>query len=1167
MSDHDDTCFGRIWTSAKTTVQAAAGMIRLSVFVSVVLPLAVVMFSFATIQEDFDGYIDDIDSSVDSALAEVVSVFTSSDNSTNSTSSTSNSTDSGGIDFPGVVSLTFGTFCRIFQVAAAVLLMGETIITTQSPFGLQVAIQHGFLNALRLPWGYVVSCLMLITATINSESYDTFLDETRLDKAIEKTSAALTGHIFKESCDDVDDGFPIFDVTADTDTSEYIDNPGEGTSGMLVLEIFTFSKAALLCLGAIGIVLAVIDRIRSPDKEIEHNELDNHAWRSRRWYDDNMDKLELDQSKRTRARRALLLLWPLFSIGLQCYFLSNRANQNGIDTLTNNGDNEEWFETLTDGAFYITHLAQLILAVLLAVNIIWCMTRSTVGIIHSATVLGAMFVLFLSVADFGPFMKSHLGDEFGDDSTATGVAAGAVVLLLLPLVAQIVLPNPKGGEGESCLDPVTRHMIPDALEFVKKICTPSIRWYRAGHSLAISAGVASLLLAFLSMGSPMVSLDYSIGPAFDTLKVGVEDIEAQITELKTKLGEAAANLDPCVSLPPPAEVNKGLEGFLKSAPFSTTKGLDEYEGEDYAIADGDVSAAIDACAKPYPGSMAADQQADCDALHSSLALTEKFNKTGQAAPAEVKDTCSSEFFPETKPDPESDRNQQCDDIMCGVFFGTMIALTAASCVPFAGAAAVGGKIAARIARTVISFGKRLFKVYKTVGKYKNKVLKALSVLKRVASAAGKTALYPANGFLWMFVPLFIAALFCIFVGFWKRKKLRNALYTGGVSLMFGTLSCINLGLFLASFAVVPAVTEILSNVPEALVVFTVNEETGMRFLQGSLACATFSCTYWALATASEATLRMLKLVFTCGRYGRKKHDDDNSGSGHRGGSSGSGHRDGSSDSVFHSKRSVGGWLVAILILVPGLIMTHTAYVKQQRAVVFGAWNNDDANNVMDALQSSGVLGKSTEILDDDTSSMGCGPVGLAVQAIGAAVFAGIKAALPNFNLAFVNMREAAESFVAAVASSITDINNPFKPIDLSIPWNRMEFVILFTVPLLACALIFIGCLVALFLPHYVRVLDFCRTQIFSIAITGLQFVLAIVGVAMMLDSIKVPFFELRVEWGQGATSAIVLCFLCIISSFSLNVNVLLPVGNDTEEELEENNEVTDEQAHNHGFGF
>lgn len=1052
--------------SARTAIPVLTGLLRLAVFSCAVIPLMVIIFSFATLEDDFNGGGVEQTTCTDSDVER-------------------------DLDFPGFVALLFATFCRIIQVLSVTFLMFEMIITTLRPLNWPVPNDQQFLAYISVPWRAAISTLMIVTATISSKSYDRFLSATRIDKAIEATSALIGGARFPIGCD----------VEIDVDDDEIFYN-GPGTSSTWVLEMFFFSKAFLLAVGCVGLVCSLIYKLPGKDSES------------------------------LRMQRIAMMLWPLTSGAFQIYFLQERWNQVGTDSLDNR-DTADWYY---DGAYYVSHTAQLVLDLVVLFALVMAMVRSKQ--VHLATVAIGAFALLLSYAEFRAYALVELGCEDSDDITL-GVSIMMICLLALPLVVYFL----GGCCGQGPMEGFLKELRGFWKIGIDSIFTSSgrRRVYGLIHCISTASGVAALVFVFLSMGSPMVSLNFDVGPEFSKLYESVEDIETQVKALQGKLKDAADSLNPCSSLP---EINPGdtMQSFLAQSRYSsnptTQMGIGNYT--DVTQEPGGVNALFQLCQIQNP------RNATCQDVVDKLAsqeTTQRFDNAKSIPRQSRGDTCPLEVFPESSADPDFAIDQQCEDIMCGVFFGSMVALTAASFVPFAGSAAVAAKIAARIARNVVKLGKLLFKTYKTVRKHRGKISKAVAVLKRVASNVGTTALYASNGMLLMLAPTLLVGIFAIFIGFWKRGAANDATATGAFTIIAAILASINGALFIATYFFVDFADEMFDKAPAGLVQIDVKEEGGMRFLRAALASACLCATYWAVATMSETVRLSLLWIFTCGKRGSRH----GAGKGVYTGS-----KPLSTESGVHNKNPVlvtnarhgpfGGWLLALIVCLPGIALVHRAFEKEQRAVTFGLWNNDDANNVMDALQSSGAMGKSTDFLNDDVSSLGCGPVGIAGQAIASAIFDQIKTDLPLFNEAFASLRAAAGDFIGAISS--IDFDNPFSALNISYDWSPAEFLLMFSFPLLGFALVGIGAIVALIFPERRQLLGFLKSALLTLSITGIEVSLAIIGVASTFDQILVPFFELRVEWGGAATASLLTCTLGLFAAFSLHLNDLVAIGDE-----------------------
>ena len=466
-----------------------------------------------------------------------------------------------------------------------------------------------------------------------------------------------------------------------------------------------------------------------------------------------------------------------------------------------------------------------------------------------------------------------------------------------------------------------------------------------------------------------------------------------------------------------------------------------------------------------------------------------------------------------KPEEPNKVDEKCENIQCGIFFGTMVTLTAAAATPFVGSGAVFAKVAARVARKTVLFGRRLGKTAKTINKKRGDVVKAARILKKVAGAVSSLSLYAEYQLLWSLAPVFLIAFFCIFIGFWRRKGLHHVGRSIVLTFICGVLTVMNVGSFLLSFFMIPYLQEILSQLPEALVKADIRSEIGLSLLQLSFGFASLSGICWTVFSALSSVGTCCSCTHTHAGAGAGA-GDDNGGTTTRANNGHHGERHSSDERNIREKSSssiteatsdtVGGWILASLIIsIPVLWLAYGSLVRKDRAIMYGAWNNDDANNVVDAMRGSGVMGKATEIMGEDTASMGCGSVGQTVGLVAQKIFDEIAKKLPNFNLSFDLMRGAAATFLSALSGA--NLFNPFEPFLILPSYSMMEWVLLYIFPILCVVLVLFGTLMMLIIPKSPLV-ALIRNLIVNLVFVGVQACISIGGLASVLDAVKCKFF-------------------------------------------------------------
>ena len=175
--------------------------------------------------------------------------------------------------------------------------------------------------------------------------------------------------------------------------------------------------------------------------------------------------------------------------------------------------------------------------------------------------------------------------------------------------------------------------------------------------------------------------------------------------------------------------------------------------------------------------------------------------------------------------------------------------------------------------------------------------------------------------------------------------------------------------------------------PDQILVISVKSGNGLHLLQAAFACACASTAIWSLTVVDTTLVTGWR---RCWRLRKKETTDSNSFP--------------STSSDVHCKTKTAGlgdWLIAIALMVPVLALTHNAFETDARAVILSGRHNDDANGLVYTMAAAGAMGESTEVLDDDTAALGCGPVGMAVRAVAADIFDTIQVIYTNETSLFV----------------------------------------------------------------------------------------------------------------------------------------------------------------------
>jgi hypothetical protein len=127
-------------------------------------------------------------------------------------------------------------------------------------------------------------------------------------------------------------------------------------------------------------------------------------------------------------------------------------------------------------------------------------------------------------------------------------------------------------------------------------------------------------------------------------------------------------------------------------------------------------------------------------------------------------------------------DQKCRDIMCYMFLGILSALLILAMIPFANISAVPLRILQGIAKGLWELGKFFIRLIKwmlpkrrTLRRIRNVFMKIASEFTAYTSGKIPSAVKFQGQMYLALIPLFIIAIICIFIAFWKRKPAKEAM--------------------------------------------------------------------------------------------------------------------------------------------------------------------------------------------------------------------------------------------------------------------------------------------------------------------------------------------------------------------------------------------------------
>lgn len=619
-----------------------------------------------------------------------------------------------------------------------------------------------------------------------------------------------------------------------------------------------------------------------------------------------------DQTLGSRLHLISLSFQSLVSIGLQFYILVD-----GFDAST------RLQSVLLDsqGQFVMVHVSEILVSVALLVTVVLGITKSKRQIVHTIQYAAGMYVLSSATSSIGPLL-GRLGKTWGTASSSW-IPIVSLSMMLLPLLIHLVF---------ILFKPIASYHLPPNL--TNKVC-------RILHCLSLLFGVAAILFLVIGWNMPIASVNYVPGNVFGGLSGTVTDVEQQLEHLVNALNDFHRRLDPCSKAVEMADntaelvQGQGRESGNLNTTFPECFGdnvdwLQGVQTRSDGVPEGETEA-----------------ETDCtDLLDGTLNLTDAISQREDTAnlqsDADYKTCAPYDFDEPDEPNENSRVDEMCERIQCGLFFGTMLTLTALSGVPFVGGGAAAAKVSARVARKTVMFGKRLLKTANTIQRKRVNVGKAIRVMQRV-TGVGLTALYGEYHLLWGLLPVAFIGLFCIFFGFWRRSGLQSVGETSAIAFIFMVLTSMNFGMLILSWFLIPYLDEVLGWLPSDLVEITLEPQLGLHLLQWACGLATLSGLFWSLFSAftSMRTATDRVISYLCGCCGlhtclgceacaANEEDTEVRATNKQPG-------EGPAIEEQQNEDTFGGWaLTAVFVWCSVAYLASTVLANKERALAFGA---------------------------------------------------------------------------------------------------------------------------------------------------------------------------------------------------------------------------------------
>ena len=488
--------------------------------------------------------------------------------------------------------------------------------------------------------------------------------------------------------------------------------------------------------------------------------------------------------------------------------------------------------------------------------------------------------------------------------------------------------------------------------------------------------------------------------------------------------------------------------------------------------------------------------------------------------------CATCVDPDAWEDPSTDlvaQDKGCRDAACYLFIAAMAAATGMSLVPILGGAA------SAVAKTAIKIAWKLFRTARKFA-YKFKRLNA----KRKAFRRKRQALLrwvndgidqikegvpTTTDLVYTFLPLFGVSFVSIFVGFWKRRtptpSARAELRAGLMSAVVANGVCMGL-----VHGIPTALRVVAAGLPDALLKVSVRTKSGWWWMVVSSGASCASCVFWGIA------------IFL-GQHREAKHRGKGNVvapvAARR------------SRWIGASPRAKAGspaqqWLSMLIWLLPVLVLVLYALVDSTPVFVVVTRSNPEVLKAVGDVQAQegiqGSLDYERDVGGDNVCDLVAKGVsiafGAAAKAVGQGILAVAKTLLKWFQQAFYWVRK--------LMTALVDIPN----LDVPDATQLLLLGVLFGCPSLALLLSAVGALVGWTCN---RSNDHWFAFVLQLGMTGLSVSMTVAGFAAVVESVKLPLLNVRVETTALITQSVLANILVLVSYANRVFDGLVPLKN------------------------
>jgi hypothetical protein len=206
--------------------------------------------------------------------------------------------------------------------------------------------------------------------------------------------------------------------------------------------------------------------------------------------------------------------------------------------------------------------------------------------------------------------------------------------------------------------------------------------------------------------------------------------------------------------------------------------------------------------------------------------------------------------------------------------------------------------------------------------------------------------------------------------------------------------------------------------------------------------------------------------------------------------------------------------------------------------VLSAVQDEKTSEIAENIQSSEIINDNIDLIQNavEERERACGIIALAAEPIYQGLFTDLKSALAPFTTSLNRLKTA----VHQMLSNVQVESAFFAPVDLNVPYETSEFVIVMALPMLCsliCALAFVGSLFPGIFGE--NALEQIKWIILTLSVINLQLCLVIFALFGSLAGPNIPLFNIQVQMGKLMNYAIYSSLFCILAAGSISCDKIL----------------------------